>query len=73
MIFWNEIKNLHLSMRILPKVLKSQIKIIRTWRLNVPARATSVGLVGGKKIFQQFSKTEPIKIDCYNRLFYKCQ
>jgi hypothetical protein len=32
---------------ILTRALKSQIKIIRTWRL------------GGKKIFQQFSKTEP--------------
>jgi hypothetical protein len=50
MILWNEIKNLLISINILTKALKSQIKIIRTWRLSVLAV---------KKIFQQFSKTVP--------------
>jgi hypothetical protein len=54
MILWNEIKNLLISINILTRALKSQIKIIRTWRL------------GGKKIFQQFSETEPSIINFSN-------
>ncbi len=47
MILWNEIKNLLISINILTSALKSQIKIIRTWRLSVLAV---------KKYFNNFLK-----------------
>jgi hypothetical protein len=47
MILWNEIKNLLISINILTKALKSQIKIIRTWRHSVLAV---------KKYFNNFLK-----------------
>jgi hypothetical protein len=47
MILWNEIKNLLISINILTRALKSQIKIIRTWRLSVLAV---------KKYFNNFLK-----------------